>query len=111
MTAAKPWRLTRRAEAALADIARWTIQTFGARQAAAYEDDLITLCHALAAGEAISQSCQRVIAADLPADLRLARSGQHFVIFVETAEQIIITDVLHVRADLPRQLSATRQDE
>lgn len=107
MTPAKPWRLTRRAEAALTGIARWTFETFGAHQAAAYLDDLIALCHALAAGQAVSQSCQRIVSPDLPEALRLARSGQHFVIFVETAEQVIITDFLHVRMDLPRFLSAS----
>ncbi len=32
----KLWRLTRAAEASLIDIARWTVGTYGLRQAAAY---------------------------------------------------------------------------
>jgi plasmid stabilization system protein ParE len=102
----KPWRLTRVAEASLVEIANWTYQTFGPRQAAAYEDDLLAACREIAAGTAMSQDCRRIIDPDLPEDLRFARAGQHFVIFVEDAEQVIIVDFLHGRSDLPRRLAA-----
>ena len=45
----KAWRLTRQAEASLIDIAEWTIENFGARQADAYEADLIACCNGIAA--------------------------------------------------------------
>ncbi|MET3791773.1 type II toxin-antitoxin system RelE/ParE family toxin [Aquamicrobium terrae] len=102
----RPWRLTRQAEASLVEIARWTHETFGPRQAAAYEDDLIARCIAISAGTAMSQDCRRLIDPDLPEDLRFARAGQHFVVFVEDAEQVIIIDFLHARSDLPRRLAA-----
>ena len=102
----KPWRLTRQAEASLVDIANWTVETFGPRQAAAYEEDLIACCAEIAAGVAVSQDCRRIIDPDLPEDLRFARCGQHFVIFVEDAEQVIIVDFLHARSDLPRRLAS-----
>ena len=102
----KPWRLTRQAERSLIEIARWTHETFGPRQAAAYEGDLIAACRDIAAGTAMSQDCRRIIAPDLAEDLRFARAGQHFVIFVEDAEQVIIVDFLHGRSDLPRRLAA-----
>ena len=101
----KPWHLTRRAETALIDIARWTIETFGPRQAAAYEDDLIATCRGIAEGTTLSQSCRQLIAPDLHEDLRFARAGQHFVVFVEDIKQVIIIDFLHSRADLPRRLA------
>ncbi|MBC9245978.1 type II toxin-antitoxin system RelE/ParE family toxin [Paracoccus sp. 11-3] len=101
----KPWRLTRAAEASLIDIARWTVETFGSRQAAAYEDDLITTCRDIATGEAMTQDCRRLIDPDLQADLRFARAGQHFVIFIEDADRVIIIDFLHTRSDLPRRLA------
>jgi toxin ParE1/3/4 len=101
----KPWRLTKRAEAALIDIARWTIETFGPRQAAAYEDDLIATCRGIAEGTNLSQSCRQLIDPDLHEDLRFARAGQHFVVFVEDIMQVIIIDFLHSRADLPRRLA------
>ena len=101
----KPWRLTRAADRSLIDIAIWTVETFGPRQAAAYEEDLIAVCRNIAAGMAQSQDCRRIIDPDLNEDLRFARAGQHFVVFVEVAEQVIIIDFLHSRSDLPRHLA------
>lgn len=101
----KPWRLTRAAEASLIGIARWTVETFGSRQAAAYEEDLVTTCRDIASGEAMTQDCRRLIDPDLQVDLRFARAGQHFIIFIEEAEQVIIIDFLHARSDLPRRLA------
>jgi plasmid stabilization system protein ParE len=102
----KLWRLTKQAETSLVDIALWTIETFGSRQAAAYEDDLIATCREIAAGRAMSHDCRRLIDPDLPEDLRFVRAGQHFVVFIEDAEQVIIVDFLHSRSDLPRRLAA-----
>jgi toxin ParE1/3/4 len=102
----KPWRLTRRAESSLVGIARWTLETFGPRQAEAYEADLIARCAAISAGEAPSLDCRRLIDPDLPEDLRFTRAGQHFIVFVELPEQVIVIDVLHSRSDLPRRLAA-----
>ena len=101
----KPWRLTRAAERSLIDIAIWTVETFGPRQAAAYEEDLIAVCRNIAAGTAQAQECRRISDPELPEDLRFARAGQHFVVFVENAEQVIIIDFLHSRSDLPRHLA------
>ena len=101
----KPWRLTRAAEAALIDIARWTLETFGPRQAAAYEEALIAACRDIAAGTALSQDCRRILDPDRAEDLRFARAGQHFVVFIEEVEQVTIIDFLHSRSDLPRRLA------
>jgi toxin ParE1/3/4 len=101
----KSWRLTRAAEASLIEIASWTIETFGARQAAAYEEDLIAACRDIAAGTAMSQDCRRLIDPGLPEDLRFVRAGQHFVVFIEDSRQVIIIDFLHSRSDLPRRLA------
>jgi toxin ParE1/3/4 len=102
---ARPWRLTRRAETALLDIALWTHQTFGPRQAAAYEEDLITRCRDIASGTAQTQDCRRLIDPDLPENLRFARAGQHFIVFVEDDAQVTIIDFLHNRTDLPGRLA------
>lgn len=104
----KLWRLTRQAEESLSDIAQWTLETFGPRQGAAYEDDLIARCEAIAMGTAHTQSCREVIDPALPADLRFTRVGGHFVIFVETDAEIVITDFLHAQRDLPRRLADPR---
>ena len=101
----KPWRLTRQAEQSLIGIARWTFETFGPRQAAAYENDLIARCRGIAAGTVQSQDCRRLITPDLSEDLRFARAGQ-LIVFVENPEQVIIVDFLHSRSDLPRRLAS-----
>jgi len=101
----KPWRLTRQAEASLLDIALWTIDTFGPRQAQAYEEDLITRCSGIASGNVPSQSCRAIIDPDLKEDLRFTRSGQHFIVFVEDHTRVIIVDFLHSRSDLQTKLA------
>lgn len=107
----KPWRLTRQAEASLVDIALWTLQTFGPRQAAAYEEDLIRRCVDIANGTATSRGCRQLIDPALPEDLRFVRSGQHFIVFVEGPDSVIIVDLLHARSDLPRRLAALADHE
>jgi toxin ParE1/3/4 len=102
----KTWRLTRQAEASLLDIALWTIETFGPRQAEAYEEDLIARCCGIASGGVSSQSCRALIDPDLKEDLRFARSGQHFIVFVEDDASVIIVDFLHSRSDLPAKLAS-----
>ena len=102
----RPWRLTLQAEEALAKIAGWTVTTFGPRRAQAHEDDLIARCQEIAAGSAPSQDCRRIISPDLPEDLRFTRCGQHFIVFIEDAAQVIIVDGLHRRSNLPGSLAA-----
>lgn len=77
-----------------------------ARQADACESDLIAFCVGIAAGTTQSQGCHRLIYPDLPEDLRFTRSGQHFVVSIETAAQVIILDFLHSRSDLPGKRAA-----
>ena len=107
----KPWRLTRQAEASLLDIALWTIETFGPRQAQAYEEDLIARCSGIASGSVASQSCRAIIDPDLKEDLRFARSGQHFIVFVEDAASVIIVDFLHSRSNLPTKLASLEKQK
>jgi hypothetical protein len=40
------------------------------------------------------------------ADLRYARAEEHFVVFLEAADQVIVVDFLHSRSDLPRRIAA-----
>jgi plasmid stabilization system protein ParE len=101
----KPWRLTKAAQDSLVDIALWTIETFGPRQAEAYEEDIIACCENIASGKSQSQSCRLLIDPDLPEDLRFARVGQHFVVFIDTPDQVIILEFLHSRSNLPRHLA------
>jgi plasmid stabilization system protein ParE len=98
-------RFTRTAGTSLKGIADWTFGSFGARQAAANEEDLIGVCRAIADGTAVSRDCRRIIAPDLPEALRFARAAQHFIIFIEDKDEVIIIDFLHARPDLPGRLA------
>ncbi len=99
------WRLTRQAEASLVDIARWTLETFGPRQADAYEEDLITRCNEIAAKAVLSRDCRAIIDPNLPENLRFTRCGQHFIVFINDPDQVTIIDFLHNRSDLPAKLA------
>ncbi|MCB2130679.1 MAG: type II toxin-antitoxin system RelE/ParE family toxin [Rhodobacteraceae bacterium] len=97
-------RLTRRAEASLVEIAKWTIEKFGLKQAELYENEVLTRCQAILNGQAHSRSCAVLI--DNAADLRFARAGEHFVVFLDQPDAVIIVDILHSRSDLPRHVAA-----
>lgn len=102
---AKPWRLTLQAERSLQEIAEWTLDNFGTRQAETYENNLIAQCEAVASGAARTQSCRKAIDPALPDELWFARAGMHLVVFVDLGAQIAIVDFLHVQRDLPRRLA------
>ena len=53
----------------------------------------------------MSRDCRRVIARDLPEALRFARAAQHFNMFIEDKDEVIIIDFLHARSDLPGRLA------
>ena len=97
--------LSRQAYASLADIGEWTVLNFGAQQAKRYTDQLVAQCKAIVRGRAVSQSCRTMFADDLAADLRFTRAGQHFVIFVEAPDEVLIVDFLHQSADIAGRLT------
>lgn len=97
-------RLTRRAEESLTQIAIWTIKTFGARQANKYENELLSRCRDILEGRAHSRSCAALV--KTAEDLRYVRAGEHFLVYTETPEAVIIIDVLHGRCDLHGQIVA-----
>lgn len=97
-------RLTRRAEASLVEIAKWTIEQFGLKQADLYEAELLTRCQAILNGQAHSRSCAVLV--DNAADLRCARAGEHFLVYLDQPDEVIIVDILHSRSDLPRHVAA-----
>lgn len=99
------WRLTPRAEDALVEIALWTIGRFGAAQADAYETELIGRCEALARGDLAGQDCS-MLAGTGAEGLRFIRVGSHFVVYIEVGDKVVVIDVIHGRADLPRRLKA-----
>ncbi len=100
----RSFRLTRRAEDSLVEIARWTIERFGLRQADIYEAELLSRCEAIVSGQAHSRSCSILV--DDAADLSYLRAGEHFLVFLDRPEEVIIVDILHSRSDLPRHIAA-----
>ncbi|QEP30381.1 type II toxin-antitoxin system RelE/ParE family toxin [Pukyongiella litopenaei] len=102
----RSFRLTRRAEESLVEIARWTIETFGPRQADIYEAELLSRCDAIVSGQAHSRSCSILV--DETADLRYLRAGEHFVVSIDRPEEVIIVDILQSRSDLPRHIATLK---
>lgn len=100
----RSFRLTHRAEDSLVEIARWTIDNFGTRQADIYEAELLSRCEMNVNGQAHSRSCSILV--DDAADLRYLRAGEHFLVFLDRTEEVIIVDILHSRSDLPRHIAA-----
>ncbi|MDO6732675.1 type II toxin-antitoxin system RelE/ParE family toxin [Marinovum sp. 2_MG-2023] len=100
----RSFRLTRRAEASLTEIARWTIENFGLRQAELYEAELLIRCEGILNGQAHSRSCAVLV--DEADDLRFVRAGEHFLVFLDQPDEVVIVDILHSRSDLPRHVVA-----
>ena len=100
----RSFRLTRRAEASIVDIALWTFETFGQHQADIYETELISRCEAIARGEVVGRSCSVLV--DDAGNLCYTRAGEHFLVFLERPDEIVIVDILHSRSDLPHHISA-----
>jgi toxin ParE1/3/4 len=101
----KSWRVTQQAEQSLLDIAQWTVETFGPRQAQAYEQDILAKMDDIAAGVAHSQSCRTLIDGNLAEEIRFTRVGGHYLIYAEYPSSFILIDLLHQRVDLPRHLA------
>ena len=102
----RSFRLTRRAEESLIEIALWTIESFGQGQADIYEAELLSRCDAIVNGQAHSRSCSILI--DDAEDLRYSRAGEHFLVFLDRPEEVIVVDILHSRSDLPRHIAALK---
>ncbi len=100
----RSFRLTRQAEESLVEIARWTIQNFGPRQADLYEAEIIDRCEAIAKGNVLSRSCSILV--DDVEDLRFTRAGEHFLVFLDQPDEVIVVEILHSRSDLPRHVAA-----
>lgn len=97
-------RLTRHAEASLVEIAKWTIANFGFRQAELYESEVLNRCQTILDGQVHSRSCAVLV--DDAVDLRFARAGEHFLVFLHRVDEVTIVDILHSRSDLPHHVVA-----
>ena len=57
-------------------------------------------------GNVTSQNCRAIIDPDLAEDLRFTLSGQHFIVFIEDSDSIIIVEFLHSQSNLPAKLAS-----
>jgi len=93
------YRLASRAEADLAKIADYTIETFGIEQARRYRDAFETCFGNLAKNPHLGRSAER-----LAPGLRRWEHGSHLVFYVEDERGVTIVRILHARMDAPRHL-------
>ena len=98
------FRLTRRAEASLTEVARWTSENLGLCQAEPYEAEVLNRCEEILSGQAHSLSCPVLV--DEADDLRFTRAGEHFLVFLDHPDEVVIVDILHARSDLSRHAAA-----
>ena len=101
----KPWRVTQQAEQSLLDIALWTVETFGPRQADAYEQDILDKMDDIAGGVAHTQSCRLLIDTNLADDIRFMQIGGHYLIYIEQSASFVLLNLLHQRVDLTQHLA------
>ena len=92
-------RFSRRADADLADIADYTIATFGTAQARKYRDQLRACFDSLRENTLLGRTAE-----DLAPGLRRIRQQAHVVFYVADDERVLIVRVLHHRMDFERHL-------
>lgn len=93
------YRLASRAEADLAGVADYTIETFGIRQARRYRDELEACFGNLAQNPRLGRSAER-----LAPGLQRFEHRSHIVFYVEDERGVLIVPILHARMDASRHL-------
>jgi toxin ParE1/3/4 len=100
------FRFSRRAEADLLSIGRYTLSTWGHAQAVRYLDDLEACCRMLANNPALGRSCDEV-----RPGLRRIEHGKHVVFYrLRESGGILIVRILHQRM-LPERHAIDDQDD
>ena len=90
-------RLSSRAEADLAGIADYTIETFGIEQARRYRDEFETCFENLAENPRRGRSAE-----PLAPGLRRFEHRSHVVFYVEDGNGVLIVRILHASMNAPR---------
>lgn len=93
------YRLSSRAEADLAEIADYTVETFGIEQARRYRDELESCFLTLAASPMIGRSAD-----ELGSNLRRYEHQSHIVFYLPSDLGVFVVRVLHQRMDYARHL-------
>ena len=93
------YRLTLRAEADLAGIAQYTIESFGIEQARRYRDQLEGCFKSLSGNPRLGRSAEL-----LAPGLRRFEHRSHTVFYTEDVYGVLIVRILHAGMDAPRHL-------
>jgi toxin ParE1/3/4 len=99
------FRFSRRAESDLIEIARYTMNRWGADQTARYIDDLEACCQQLAGNPDLGRACD-----DIRPGLRRMEHGRHVVFYRQDAVGVLVSRVLHQRM-LPELHTIDDEDE
>jgi len=86
------FRYSRRAEADLLSIGRYTLRTWGREQTTRYIDDLEACCQMLAGNPMLGRTCDHI-----RPGLRRMERGQHAMFYRESARGIRVSRILHQR--------------
>ncbi len=93
------FRLTSSAESDLAEIADYTIETFGIEQARRYRDTLETCFQTIADNPKIGRSADQ-----LAPELRRYKHQSHVVFYMPEGQGALIVHVLHESRDFEQHL-------
>jgi len=93
----KTYKLTLQAQQSLTDIFGWTIDQFGIRQANVYKSQLIARINSLVKDEPPHGRCCKLLVQCVNniSDLEYYREGSHYIIYRNTAQQLLIVDFVH----------------
>jgi toxin ParE1/3/4 len=86
------FRFSRRAEADLLEIARYTLHTWGLDQTLRYLDDLEACCRKLAYHPKLGRECE-----DIRPGLRRMEQGRHIVFYRQVPGGVLVSRILHQR--------------
>jgi toxin ParE1/3/4 len=86
------FRLTRRTDADLTEIVRYTLDRWGTQQTARYIDQMETLFNLLAANPRMGRACDEVARG-----VRRSEHGRHVVFYRPRRRGILILRILHQR--------------
>jgi toxin ParE1/3/4 len=98
------FRYSRRAEADLLGIGRYTLRTWGEEQATRYIDDLEACCRMLAGNPMLGRACDHI-----RPGLRRMERGEH-VVFYREGDTGVLVSRMHRRVLPERQFDDDEED-
>jgi toxin ParE1/3/4 len=100
------FRFSRRAEADLLSIGRYTLRTWGEAQAARYVGELEVCCQTLSDNPALGGLCD-----EIRPGLRRLEHGKHVVFYRQERAGILVSRIQHQRMLPDRHIGDDQDDE